>query len=134
MVIHDGFPDDVDLIALAVVAVVERARQAGYEVTPLVQVRARACGCCLGEVYRENGVTVLTGTVVARVLVGIVDGQDRYQERHQRYAVQVDNPDREVTFGCEHGGTATGELFGATLSEVRVALATATHRNKQLRV
>lgn len=131
---RDGFPDDTDPVALAVVAVVERARETGHEVTPLVRVRADACGCRLGEVHRVNGVTVLTGTVVARVLVGIVNGADRYQDRHQRYAVQLDNPDRVVSFGCKHGGTGTGELLDDTLTRVRTAVAGATRRGVTLKV
>ncbi|MCA1702553.1 MAG: hypothetical protein LC808_04505 [Actinobacteria bacterium] len=134
MGVHDGFPADTDPVALAVIAVVERARETGHEVTPLVRVRAAACGCGLGKVHRENGVTVLTGTVVARVLVGIVNGRDRYQERRQQYAVQLDNPDCVVSFGCEHGGTATGELPDDTLSRVRAAVAAATRRGVTLRV
>lgn len=131
MTVRDGFPDDADPVALDVVAVVERARENGHEVTPLLRVRAHACGCDLGEVHRVNGVTALTGTVVARVLVGI---GDRYEERHQRYAVQLDNPDRAVSFGCKHGGTGTGELLGNTLTRVRTAVAAATRRGGTLRL
>lgn len=134
MAIYDDYPADTDPRALAVAAIVARAREMGVEVVPLVSVQARRCGCGLGEVHRANDVTALIGIVVYRVATGTVKGRLCYEEHHQRYAVPLDGSESMVQFGCKHGGGATGELVGDTLARVRAEVASATRRGVRLRL
>lgn len=134
MVIKDNFSADTDTRALAVAAKVDYARKLGHKVIPLIWVKARACGCGLGEVHRIDGVTALIGTVRHRMPTRVVNARLHFNDHCQPYAVLLDEPGQMVQFGCEHGGTATGELFGDTLARIRAAVAAVRRPGVRLKI
>jgi hypothetical protein len=129
MVIHDGFAEDADPQALALVYIAEQ-----NGLTPLLRVRPPegTCGCVLGVVYRVNERDVFTGTATVKVVTAVVAGLEGLQVRKQRYAVLLDDPDRPVALACEHGGNGRGELLGENLGRIRARVATVERPGEEM--